>query len=160
MSTVSLPECNRCEDLCTTVFQTSRSSGVRWLSLCFSTSPIDPLIPACRSVLKTLCVWESIAPTHPTTTTASSTGYIPENVHLHTDWILNMCWICPRVPQVPLHLRVVFDFRETLSVWFGDGRRSAQLDQSHREGESCFSSEKNNNSHCVFVLCLVLLYSL
>lgn len=54
--------------------QTSRSSGVRWIGLCSSTSRIDQLIPACRSALKTSCVWGSVDPTPPTTTTASSTG--------------------------------------------------------------------------------------
>lgn len=53
--------------------QISRSSGAPWISLCSSTSRTGQLIPACRSVSKTLCVWESVDPT-PLATTDSSTG--------------------------------------------------------------------------------------
>lgn len=54
--------------------QTSRSSGVQWTSLYYSTSRTAQLTPACRSALKKLCVWASVGPTPPTRTTASSTG--------------------------------------------------------------------------------------
>lgn len=56
-------------------FQTSRSSGVRWTGLYSSMSRTAQVMPACRSVSKKSCVWASLGPIPPTTTTTgSSTG--------------------------------------------------------------------------------------
>lgn len=143
-----LPEINRCDEICPNIFQTSRSSGVWWISLCSSTSPIVLLIPACRSVLKTLCAWVSIDPTYPTT--ALSTGSVTENVNL---WWLKIQYVLnlfssssgSATPSSCIWLQ-----RNSISlVWRRPTRCTAGPKPSGKSDPASFYN--NNPSHAVYL---------